>query len=144
MENPALVHLLTDASLMDRSVSASPQSPLCRRLVATWAVVSSDPSVAYMGHVTRISNHLVAGLGEEEGVEAPSKTLLLQLLARLPAETQASWKTICSGRLMETNSANELKPAVEEKRTLSSDDEDTDFRDIQFPQDSALQQVEDG
>ena len=50
MENPALVHLLTDASLMDR-------------LVATWAVVSSDPSVAYMGHVTRISNHLVSGLG---------------------------------------------------------------------------------
>ena len=69
MENPALVHLLTDASLMDR-------------LVATWAVVSSDPSVAYMGHVTRISNHLVSGLGEAEGVEAPSRTLLLQLMAR--------------------------------------------------------------
>ena len=69
--------------------------------------------------------------------------MLPRILCRLPAETQSSWKSICSGRLQETNSANELKPAVEEKRTLSSDDEDTDFRDIQFPQDSALQQVGD-
>merc|ERR1719232_1835365 len=35
---------------------------------------------------------------------------------------------------------NEVKPSTDDKRTLSSDDEDSDFRDIQFPQDSALQQ----
>ena len=43
--------------------------------------------------------------------------------------------------LQETNTLNELKPASEEKRTLSSDDEDSDFKDIHFPPDSALQQV---
>merc|ERR1719187_3074229 len=36
---------------------------------------------------------------------------------------------------------NEVKPSTDDKRTLSSDDEDSDFRDIQFPQDSALQQM---
>ena len=43
--------------------------------------------------------------------------------------------------LQETNTLNELKPASEEKRTLSGDDEDSDFKDIHFPPDSALQQV---
>merc|ERR1711936_278704 len=37
---------------------------------------------------------------------------------------------------------NEVKPSTDDKRTLSSDDEDSDFRDIQFPQDSALQQMQ--
>ena len=41
----------------------------------------------------------------------------------------------------ETNTLNELKPASEEKRTLSSDDDDEHFKDIHFPPDSALQQV---
>ena len=36
---------------------------------------------------------------------------------------------------------NELKPASDEKRTLSSDDDDEHFKDIHFPPDSALQQV---
>ena len=43
--------------------------------------------------------------------------------------------------IQDTNTLNELKPASEEKRTLSSDDEDSDFKDIHFPPDSALQQV---
>ena len=38
---------------------------------------------------------------------------------------------------MEVNNLNEIKPATEDKRTLSSDDDDADFHDIQFPQDSA-------
>ena len=36
---------------------------------------------------------------------------------------------------------NEIKPATDEKRIMSSDDEDSDFRDIQFPQDSVLEKV---
>ena len=43
--------------------------------------------------------------------------------------------------LQETNTLNELKPASDEKRTLSSDDDDEHFKDIHFPPDSALQQV---
>ena len=49
---------------------------------------------------------------------------------------------ICeTASLQETNTLNELKPASEEKRTLSSDDDDEHFKDIHFPPDSALQQV---
>merc|ERR1712142_359933 len=70
-----------------------------------------------------------------------SRTLLLQLLAKLPEETQTSWAAVTAGRLADTNKMNEVKPSTDDKRTLSSDDEDSDFRDIQFPQDSALQQM---
>ena len=36
---------------------------------------------------------------EEEGLVVPSRTLLLQLMAKLPEETQASWTAITTGRL---------------------------------------------
>jgi len=120
-ENPALVHLVTAGGLVGR-------------LVAAWAPAAADPAVCYMGHVTRISNHVVHSLA--------ASPLLRRLLAALPEETQAAWAALAAGRLAETNTLNELKPATEDKRTLSSDDEDTDFRDIQFPQESALQQMQ--
>ena len=50
--------------------------------------------------LSRISNHLVSAMGdEEEGLVVPSRTLLLQLMAKLPEETQASWTAITTGRL---------------------------------------------
>ena len=73
-DNPALVHLLTTASLLDR-------------LVTTWTEPQRTPRVSYMGHVTRISNHLVAGL---EAV-CSSRTLLLQLIARSVLSTQLTF-----------------------------------------------------
>ena len=107
-----------------------------------------------MGHVTRISNELVTacGLGEDTqlsslttppapAVSCQSRTLLLQLLVKLPEETQESWRGIVSGKLAEINKINEVKPATDEKRIMSSDDEDSEFRDIQFPQDSVLEKV---
>lgn len=140
-ENPALIHLLTNAKLLDR-------------LISVWSTPSVPPTVAYMGHVTRISNELVTacGLGEDTQLSslttppAPaascqSRTLLLQLLAQLPEETQESWRGIVSGKLAEINKINEVKPATDEKRIMSSDDEDSEFRDIQFPQDSVLEKM---
>merc|ERR1719400_1573433 len=129
-ENPALVHLFTDAALLER-------------LVTSWTSTPTGPTISYMGHITKISNHLVSAMGDDdEGVAVPSRTLLLQLIAKLPEETQANWASIRTGRLQETNTLNELKLASEEKRTLSSDDEDSDFKDIHFPPDSALQQMQ--
>ena len=49
-DNPALVHLLTNAGLLER-------------LIKAWSNPSVSPTVAYMGHVTRISNDLVTACG---------------------------------------------------------------------------------
>ena len=136
-ENPALVHLVTSAGLLDR-------------LIKAWSQPSLPPTVAYMGHVTRISNDLVTACGTAApappatpptAAACPSRTLLLQLLAKLPQQTQDSWGSIVAGRLADTNTMNEIKPATDDKRILSSDDEDSDFRDIQFPQDTVLDKV---
>jgi len=137
-DNPALVHLLTNAGLLER-------------LIKAWSNPSVPPTVAYMGHVTRISNDLVTACGtgtptSTASIGAPlpnchSRTLLLQLVAKMPNETQESWNSIVSGKLTETNKMNEIKPATDEKRIMSSDDEDSDFRDIQFPQDSVLEKM---
>ena len=136
LDNPALVHLLTTAGLVDR-------------LVKAWTTPSVPPTVAYMGHVTRISNDLVAACGTllPDTAQAtpippcPSRTLLLQLMGKLPEETQEAWNNIVSGKLADTNKMNEIKPATEGGRITSSDDEDSDFTDIQFPQDTVLEKV---
>jgi len=132
-DNPALVHLLTSANLLDRLITAW-TSPL-------------QPSVSYMGHVTKISNDLVTACGTSittATAQPPptchSRTLLLQLLAKLPEETTQTWAGIVEGKLTETNKINEIKPA-DEKRTLSSDDEDSDFTDINFPGDTVLEKM---
>ena len=133
-DNPALVHLLTSARLVERLVTAWTSPAL--------------PSVSYMGHVTKICNDIVEACGnttttETTAITPPacrSRTLLLQLIAKLPEETQETWAGIVEGKLTETNKLNEIKP-TEEKRTLSSDDEDSDFTDIQFPQDTPLGKV---
>lgn len=130
-DNPALVHLLTSANLLDRLITAW-TSPLA-------------PSVSYMGHVTKISNDLVTACGNVTSSHpiptCQSRTLLLQLLAKLPEETLETWAGIVDGKLTETNTINEIKPA-EDKRTLDDDDdEDSDFTDIQFPQDSVLEKM---
>ena len=132
-DNPALVHLMTNAELT-------------QRLVTAWSQGVTPPTVAYMGHVTRITNDMVSATGQETPYvtplpdKCPSRTLLLQLLAKLPQETQDSWKEIIETKLVETNKMNEIKPATDDKRTMSSDD-DSDFTDIQFPQDSVLEKV---
>jgi len=128
-ENPALIHLLTNARLLDR-------------LISTWTNTNLPPTVSYMGHVTRISNDLVMACGSDTVPPCQSRTLLLQLISKMPEETQTSWSSVTAGRLADTNKMNEVKPSTDDKRTLSSDDEDSDFRDIQFPQDSALQQMQ--
>merc|ERR1719400_2173246 len=46
-ENPALVHLFTDAALLERLVTSSTSTP-------------TGPCISYMGHITKISNHLVS------------------------------------------------------------------------------------
>ena len=136
-DNPALVHLLTSARLLER-------------LITAWSSPAL-PSVSYMGHVTKICNDLVEASGQTTTntitptatITPPvcrSRTLLLQLIAKLPEETQETWTGIVEGKLTETNKINEIKP-TEERRTLSSDDEDSDFTDIQFPQDTALEKV---
>ena len=119
--NPALVHLLSNAQLLDR-------------LISTWTNTNLPPSVSYMGHVTRISNDLVIACRSDTIPLCQSRTLLLQLLSELPEETKASWGTITTGILADRNKMNEVKSSEADKGY-------SDFRDIQSPNQLAMLQV---
>ena len=72
--------------------------------------------------------------------------MMLLILVAVLGTSGGNWRSFLEdifkiASLQETNTLNELKPASDEKRTLSSDDDDEHFKDIHFPPDSALQQV---
>ncbi|XP_023342870.1 serine/threonine-protein phosphatase 6 regulatory subunit 3 isoform X2 [Eurytemora carolleeae] len=128
-ENPLLLQLFTDARLLEL-------------LVRAWNM-EFTPNISYMGHVTQICNKIEeVRKGSEDLMENTyNRVLLNQLFEKLSPEEKGAWDEILSGKLAETNKRNEIPPTREDRRNLSSDD-DSDFRDIHFPQDTALQQIQ--
>ena len=61
----------------------------------------------------------------------------------LPESTRESWAAFVSGRLSEVNQRNMIVPASSYASAMhdSSEDDDAEFRNLQFPQEVALQQV---
>eukprot|EP00088_Acartia_fossae_P045239 TRINITY_DN4858_c0_g1_i12.p1 TRINITY_DN4858_c0_g1~~TRINITY_DN4858_c0_g1_i12.p1 ORF type:complete len:758 (-),score=265.01 TRINITY_DN4858_c0_g1_i12:256-2529(-) len=125
-ENPLLVQLFTEARMLER-------------LVETWERADNDPKISYMGHITQISNRLVEAMTEKDGETAAAKhnrLILTQIFQKQPEELVKRWEEIVSDKLSSVNTKNEIKSY----RDKHSSDDDSDFRDIQFPQDTTLQQ----
>ena len=60
----------------------------------------------------------------------------------LPEETSGSWNDFVGKQLKDMNEKNKIIPASSYVNEISSnEDDDSDFRDLHFPQESALQQV---
>jgi len=125
-ENPLLIQLFTEARLFSR-------------LVEAWEGWNDDPKISYMGHITQISNLVVCCMKEREG-ELPAvranRITLNQIYQKMPEELRNRWEGVVSDNLTKINSKNEIKTY----REKHSSDDDSDFRDIQFPQDTTLQQ----
>lgn len=136
IENPLIVHLFSVSRLVERVVDAFEDND---------ETSTTSGRKAYMGHLTGIANAIVmAGSVGEDGGPCPSdsRDILLQEMSKLPESTSEKWNKLVSGTLLQLNKLNEIKPTHEDKRNSSSDDEDADFRDINFPQDTALQQMQ--
>lgn len=126
-ENPLLIKLLLDTRLIERMVGA-------------WDT-EDKRRLGYFGHLLRICNHVTEAVEEKEGQEANhNRLLIIQLLAQLTEEVRSKWEALAAGRLKEENKKCEITAPDDRRRNNSSDD-DSDFRDIQFPQDTALQQM---
>ena len=65
------------------------------------------------------------------------------LLEKLDDSTREKWSSFVSGKLAEVNDRNTIVPhnSYSSNAMSSSEDEDTDFKDVTFPQESSLQQV---
>jgi hypothetical protein len=68
--------------------------------------------------------------------------LLEEQFAMMPEEMREKWEKFISGKLADTNERNTIIPASSYNTKMSSsEDDDSDFRDIPFPQESNIQQV---
>nr|XP_019961085.1 PREDICTED: serine/threonine-protein phosphatase 6 regulatory subunit 3-like [Paralichthys olivaceus]XP_019961086.1 PREDICTED: serine/threonine-protein phosphatase 6 regulatory subunit 3-like [Paralichthys olivaceus] len=89
----------------------------------------------YMGHLTRIANSIVHNC--EKGPNGPQ---IQQLISELPVEDREKWEAFISGQLADTNKRNTVD-LVNTHHIHSSSDDEVDFKDSGFHQDSSLQQV---
>ncbi|XP_045711406.1 serine/threonine-protein phosphatase 6 regulatory subunit 3 isoform X3 [Phyllostomus hastatus] len=89
----------------------------------------------YMGHLTRIANCIV-----HSADKGPSSALVQQLLKDLPDDVRERWETFCTSSLGETNKRNTVD-LVTTCHIHSSSDDEIDFKETGFSQDSSLQQA---
>lgn len=89
-----------------------------------------------MGHLTKIANAVV------QSSEKGSNTALIgELIKEFPDEQQERWESFISGSLADTNKKNTVDLVNTRNMHSSSDDEDSDLKEFNFPQEAVLQQA---
>ncbi|KAM9299406.1 serine/threonine-protein phosphatase 6 regulatory subunit 1 [Gastrophryne carolinensis] len=114
---------------------------LVHRILSAWDDNDSEQSGGgrrrgFMGHLTKIANALV-----QSSEKGPNTLLIGQLLKELSEEQQEQWEHFISGALSETNKRNTVDLVNTRNMHSSSDDEDNDLKEFNFPQETVLQQA---
>lgn len=128
-EHLLLAQLFTDCNLL-------------QRIMEVWEENDQQQSQergrrkGYMGHLTKMANDIVAVMEKGENSE-----LVKDQFAELPEEVRERWDGFVAGALLDVNKRNTVESMRGRPLTSSSDDEESDFRDIPFPQDAAMQQA---
>ncbi|XP_064618233.1 serine/threonine-protein phosphatase 6 regulatory subunit 3-like isoform X3 [Liolophura sinensis] len=128
-ENPLLSQLLTDCTLLQRIVDGWEQNDEVQ-------TKNGGHRQGYMGHLTCIANDVLCCL--EKGENA---TLLKESYEGVPEESRQQWESFVASALTEMNKKNTVELVPNHTIPSSSEDDDADFRDIPFPQDTAMQQA---
>ncbi|XP_061176457.1 serine/threonine-protein phosphatase 6 regulatory subunit 3-like isoform X1 [Saccostrea echinata] len=128
-EHPLLVQLFSDCNIL-------------QRIMDIWEENDQQQSQergmrrGYMGHLTKMANDIVAVMEKGENSD-----LVKDSIAELPEEVRERWDNFVAGALSDVNKRNTVESMRGRPLTSSSDDEESDFRDIPFPQDAAMQQA---
>ncbi|KAL0968047.1 hypothetical protein UPYG_G00261610 [Umbra pygmaea] len=89
----------------------------------------------YMGHLTRIANSIV-----HNNDKGPNGAQIQQLISELSEDDKERWESFTSGQLADTNKKNTVD-LVNTHHIHSSSDDEGEFKDSGFHQDSSLQQA---
>ncbi|XP_044844822.1 serine/threonine-protein phosphatase 6 regulatory subunit 1 isoform X3 [Mauremys mutica] len=127
-DSPVVKHLLQKCRLVQRILSAWEENEQTQ--------AAGGRRRGYMGHLTRIANALV-----QSSEKGPHVALVGQLLKELPEEEQEQWEKFVSGPLAETNKKNVVDLVNMHNLHSSSDDEENDLKEFNFPQEAVLQQA---
>ncbi|XP_066463848.1 serine/threonine-protein phosphatase 6 regulatory subunit 1 isoform X1 [Eleutherodactylus coqui] len=114
---------------------------LVQRILSAWEDNEKEQSEGgrrkgFMGHLTKIANALV-----QSSEKGPNTELIIQLVKELSDEQQEQWESFISGSLTETNKKNTVDLVNTRNMHSSSDDEDSDLKEFNFPQEAVLQQA---
>ncbi|KAJ8032086.1 Serine/threonine-protein phosphatase 6 regulatory subunit 3 [Holothuria leucospilota] len=129
LQHPLLVHLFTECKLV-------------QRIIEMWEANDSSQQQGgkrrgNMGHLTRIANCLSQEL--EKGCNSEQIKSLME--EYVPEDYRDRWTNFVSGPLAEMNKKNIVDMVGTNAFHSSSDDDEQDFRDIDFGKDTALQQA---
>ncbi|KAK7494563.1 hypothetical protein BaRGS_00014216, partial [Batillaria attramentaria] len=126
-EHPLLAQLFTDVRLV-------------QRLLDEWEENDTQSQrggrrKGFMGHLTKIANAMTSALERGSNSE-----LIKEYWTEIPEESRQKWESFVSGTLAEVNKKNTVEFRGHPLAS-SSEDDDADFKDIPFPQDTAMQQA---
>ncbi|TWW76218.1 Serine/threonine-protein phosphatase 6 regulatory subunit 3 SAPS domain family member 3 [Takifugu flavidus] len=111
-----------------------------QRIVEAWSSNEREQAEGgrrrgYMGHLTRIANSIVHNCDK-----GPNGTQIQRAVSDLAAADRENWEAFISGQLADTNKRNTVD-LVNTHHIQSASDDEVDFKDSGFHQDSSLQQV---
>ncbi|KAE8593953.1 hypothetical protein XENTR_v10019384 [Xenopus tropicalis] len=114
---------------------------LVQRILSAWEENEKEQSEGgrrkgFMGHLTKIANSVV-----QSSEKGPNVSLVGQLIKDLTDEEQECWDGFVSGSLTDTNKKNTIDLINTRNMHSSSDDEESDLKEFNFPQEAVLQQA---
>ncbi|WAR08518.1 PP6R3-like protein [Mya arenaria] len=128
-EHPLLNQLFTEGKIMER-------------ILDEWNTNEEEQGKergrrkGFMGHLTRMANDIVNAQEKGENTET-----VKALVSELPDAIKERWEAFLTGLLTDTNKKNTVELVQGHNLASSSEDDDADFSNIPFPQDTAMQQV---
>ncbi|XP_013094517.2 serine/threonine-protein phosphatase 6 regulatory subunit 3-like isoform X4 [Biomphalaria glabrata] len=128
-EHPLLIQLFKDYNLI-------------QRLLNEWEANDQQQNApsgkrrGFMGHLTKMANS-IAGLVEK----SDSSSMVKDQFNGVSSDVRDKWDAFVVGALAEVNKRNTIELMRGHPLASSSEDDDADFKDLPFPQDTAMQQA---
>ncbi|KAK0044598.1 serine/threonine-protein phosphatase 6 regulatory subunit 3-like isoform X3 [Biomphalaria pfeifferi] len=128
-EHPLLIQLFKDYNLI-------------QRLLNEWEANDQQQNApsgkrrGFMGHLTKMANS-IAGLVEK----SDSSSMVKDQFNGVSSDVRDKWDAFVAGALAEVNKRNTIELMRGHPLASSSEDDDADFKDLPFPQDTAMQQA---
>lgn len=129
-EHPLLLQLFSQCSLVQRILDAWEDNEQQQAR-------PGGNRRGYMGHLTKIANHIA-----QNAEKGATSDLIQEQLKDVQDDYRQKWETFSTTTLSEVNKKNQVSLVGGHPLQSSSEDDDSDFRDIPFPQDTALQQMQ--
>ncbi|CAL1543575.1 unnamed protein product [Lymnaea stagnalis] len=131
-EHPLLIQLFTDFNLIQRLLSEWEENEQQQN-------APSGKRRGFMGHLTKMANSIAAMVDKSD-----SNSMVKDQFNGLSNDVREKWEVFVTGSLTEVNKKNTIELVSfhsSHQLASSSEDDDADFKDIPFPQDTAMQQA---